>query len=253
MELIPVLDLARGSAVHAIGGDRLRYGPVQSVLAPGREGDAMALAQAYRALPGVGRCYVADLDAIGGAPAQLDLLARLQSAQGFGGPLLLDAGIASLGELHRLGGAFSHIVVGLETLSSFADLGRLAAQVEVTFSLDLRNDLPLTRPELLVEMGSVDATVLARAAVEAGARSLILLDVGRVGHGVGVNLQLLASLRRALPKVVLLAGGGVRGDADINALAASGCDGVLVATALHRGTLTALAAPPGQSGASEVR
>ena len=115
---------------------------------------------------------MADLDAIGGEPAQLDLLARLQSAQGFGGPLLLDAGIASLSGLERLGGAFGHVVVGLETLSSFADLARLAAQVDVTFSLDLRNDLPLTRPELLVEEGPADALVLARAAVEAGARSL---------------------------------------------------------------------------------
>ena len=123
----------------------------------------------------------------------------------------------------------------------------------MTFSLDLRNDLPLTRPELLAEAGSADALLLARAAVGAGARSLILLDVGRVGRGVGVNLELLASLRRELPEVVLLAGGGVRGDADITALAGSGCDGVLIATALHRGTMSALVAPPGQSGASDVR
>jgi len=239
--------------VHAVGGDRSRYEPVRSILTPGLDGDAMALAQAYRALPAAKRCYVADLDAIGGEPAQLDLLARLQSAQGFGGPLLLDAGIASLSGLERLGGAFGHVVVGLETLSSFADLARLAAQVDVTFSLDLRNDLPLTRPELLVEEGPADALLLARAAVEAGARSLILLDVGRVGRAVGVNLELLASLRQALPQVVLLAGGGVRDDADIDALAGSGCDGVLMATALHRGTLTSLAAPPGQSAASDVR
>jgi phosphoribosylformimino-5-aminoimidazole carboxamide ribotide isomerase len=253
MELIPVLDLARGVAVHAIGGERSRYAPVQSVLVPGRDGDAMALARAYRAWPTVERCYVADLDAIGGAPAQLDLLVRLQSSEGFGGPLLLDAGVASLDELERLGGAFGHVVVGLESLSSFTKLTRLAAQVDVTFSLDLRNDLPITRMELLAEAGSVDAVALARAAVEAGARSLILLDVGRVGRGVGVNLELLASLRRALPQVVLLAGGGVRDDADISMLAGSGCDGVLVATALHRGTLTAPVAPPGQPGASEVR
>ncbi len=239
--------------MHAIGGDRSRYEPVQSVLAPGRDGDALALARAYRSLPAVKRCYVADLDAIGGAPAQLELLLKLQSAEGFGGVLLLDAGIGSLDELERLGGAFEHVVVGLETLSSFTGLTRLAAQVDVTFSLDLRNGVPLARPELQAEAGSVDAISLARAAVEAGARSLILLDVGRVGRGVGVNLELLASLRRALPQVVLLAGGGVRGDADIDALAGGGCDGVLVATALHRGTLTGPAGPPGQSGASEVR
>jgi phosphoribosylformimino-5-aminoimidazole carboxamide ribotide isomerase len=253
MELIPVLDLARGVAVHAIGGDRSRYEPVRSVLAPGTAGDALALARAYRALPAVRRCYVADLDAIAGQPAQLALLKRLQSPEGFDGPLLLDAGVASLDGLERLGGAFDHVVVGLETLSSFADLARLAAQVDVTFSLDLRDDRALMRPELLAELRSTDPLVLARAAVEAGAGSLILLDVGRVGRGTGVNLTLLASLRRALPRVRMLAGGGVRDTGDIGALAESGCDGVLIATALHRGTVTASAPRPGQSAASDVR
>jgi len=254
MELIPVLDLARGVAVHAIGGDRSRYEPVQSVLTPGRDGDAMALARAYRALPAaVERCYVADLDAIAGHPAQLALLGRLQSPEGFDGPLLLDAGVASLDGLERLGRAFVHVVVGLETLSSFADLARLAAQVDVTFSLDLRDDRALLRPELLAEAESADPLVLARAAVDAGAGSLILLDVGRVGRGTGVNLALLASLRRALPAVRMLAGGGVRDTGDIVALSEGGCDGVLIATALHRGTVTASAPLPGQSAASDVR
>ena len=239
--------------MHAVGGDRSRYPPVQSVLAPDSAGDALALARAYRALSAVKRCYVADIDAISGASAQRELLARLQSAEGFNGPLLLDAGVASPDGLERLGGAFGHIVVGLETLSSFDDLAGLAAQVDVTFSLDLRNDVPLLRPELRAAVGSADAMVLAQAAVEAGVGSLILLDVGRVGRGVGVNLTLLASLRRALPRLVLMAGGGVRGEADLKALAGSGCDAVLVATALHRGTLSASAALPGQSGASEVR
>jgi len=239
MELIPVLDLSRGVAVHAIGGDRSRYDPVRSVLAPGTEGDALALARAYSALRGVARCYVADLDAIAGQPPQHDLLGRLLGREGFGGPLLLDAGVASLAGFERLGGAFAHVVVGLETLHSFAGLAAVAAQADVTFSLDLRNDAPLARPALQAEAGSAEPMVLARAAVEAGARSLILLDVGRVGRGAGVNLELFASLRRALPQVPLMAGGGVRGPGDIAALAESGCDGVLIATALHRGTVTA--------------
>ena len=36
MQIIPVLDLASGVAVHAQAGDRARYQPVQSVLTPGR-------------------------------------------------------------------------------------------------------------------------------------------------------------------------------------------------------------------------
>ena len=97
--------------------------PVRSELVPGAEGDALALARAYRCCSGVSRCYVADLDAIAGGPPQLELLHRLQSGNGFGGPLLLDAGVHSLATLQRLAGEFTEVVVGLETLRSFSDLG----------------------------------------------------------------------------------------------------------------------------------
>lgn len=237
MELIPVLDLARGAAVHAVGGDRACYEPVRSVLTPGVQGDVLALARAYRSLPGVSRCYVADLDAIAGRPAQRDLVARLRSDEGFGGPLLLDAGVASVADHDRLAITSTDLVVGLETLRSFADLAGLAALGRVTFSLDLRNDVALVTEELKTEALSTEPEALARGAIGAGARALILLDVGRVGRGAGLNLELLASLRRALPHVTLLAGGGVSGAGDLDALASIGCDGVLIATALHRGAI----------------
>jgi len=82
---------------------------------------------------------------------------------------------------------------------------------------------------------------------------VILLDVGRVGRGAGVNLEVLASLRRAMPDACLLAGGGVKDDGDLAALADHGCDGVLIATALHRGTLVSWAPGARQSGTREVR
>ncbi len=188
-------------------------------------------------MPGVSRCYVADLDAIAGRPAQRDLVARLRSDEGFGGPLLLDAGVASVADHDRLAITSTDLVVGLETLRSFADLAGLAALGRVTFSLDLRNDVALVTEELKTEALSTEPEALARGAIGAGARALILLDVGRVGRGAGLNLELLASLRRALPHVTLLAGGGVSGAGDLDALASIGCDGVLIATALHRGAI----------------
>src|SRR5687767_1274492 len=96
LELIPVLDLAGGRAVHAVGGDRARYAPVGSVLATGQPGDALSIARAYRRTVGVHRCYVADLDAITGGAVQRELLGRLASPEGFAGQLLVDAGIANV-------------------------------------------------------------------------------------------------------------------------------------------------------------
>jgi phosphoribosylformimino-5-aminoimidazole carboxamide ribotide isomerase len=46
-------------------------------------------------------------------------------------------------------------------------------------------------------------------------------------------------VRETVPDVAIIAGGGVRRVADLVRLAESGCDGALVATALHDGSLSA--------------
>src|SRR3712207_6368377 len=93
MQIIPVLDLARGVAVHARAGERGRYEPVRSALAPGADGDPVTLLRAYREGLGVAACYVADLDAIQGGAVQRELLRELATLEtGFAGSLLVDAG-----------------------------------------------------------------------------------------------------------------------------------------------------------------
>jgi phosphoribosylformimino-5-aminoimidazole carboxamide ribotide isomerase len=236
MHVIPVIDLSAGRAVHARGGDRARYEPVRSALAPATPGDAAALARAYREVLGAGLCYVADLDAIRGGSPQRSRVADLAGAQGFAGQLLVDAGVTdALGAVDLLACGAERVIVGLETLPDF---GRLAAIVgavgakRVTFSLDLGHGVPLGIA------GQGDAPTLARRAVEAGVSSVLLLDLGRVGAGTGVDLGLLRRLRAELESVELLAGGGVRDPADLVALADAGCDAALVGTAVHEGRIT---------------
>jgi phosphoribosylformimino-5-aminoimidazole carboxamide ribotide isomerase len=263
MELIPVLDLAHGSAVQARGGDRRRYAAVASVLTPGIAGDPLALLQAYRDVLGARECYVADLDAIQGGEVQRGLLGDLARAGPSGG-LLLDAGVADTAralEALRLGAA--RVVVGLETLRSFGHLASILAAAgpeRVVFSLDLRLGRPVIHPSLpATERAGADALSLAAHAVGAGAVMLLVLDLGRVGTGRGVDLDLLATLRRRFPSQRFLAGGGVGGPSDLERLRQAGCDGVLVATALHTGKVRradfrAMAAPlPTQSSASTSR
>ncbi|HVE77890.1 MAG TPA: hypothetical protein VNA89_03460, partial [Gemmatimonadaceae bacterium] len=67
MRVIPVLDLRGGRAVHARGGDRARYEPVRSAVAPAAPpGDALALARGDRDALALADRYVADLAALGG-------------------------------------------------------------------------------------------------------------------------------------------------------------------------------------------
>jgi phosphoribosylformimino-5-aminoimidazole carboxamide ribotide isomerase len=107
----------------------------------------------------------------------------------------------------------------------------------VAFSLDLRAGRPIvpTGSEALRPGDSPEA--LAARAAGAGAGTIIVLDLARVGRASGLDCDLVARVRDAAPGVRLAAGGGVRDAGDLERLAAAGCDAALVATALHEGRL----------------
>jgi phosphoribosylformimino-5-aminoimidazole carboxamide ribotide isomerase len=181
---------------------------------------------------------------------------------GFSGALMVDAGThLPEGALEIISCGASDVVVGLETLHAFADLAaitKLIGSLRVVFSLDLRLGTPILHPAMQDARGAgPDALSLADQAATAGAASILILDVGRVGTGCGVDLGLLESLRRRLPDVRLLAGGGVLTRADLGRMRDSGCDGALVASAIHTGRLTATdldaVSRSDQSGTSDSR
>jgi phosphoribosylformimino-5-aminoimidazole carboxamide ribotide isomerase len=263
MQIIPVLDIAGGIAVHAQAGDRSRYAPLESDLVPGRVGDPVAVLRAFHAALGIHECYVADLDAIQGGAVQRSLLRELAAFHtGFSGALLVDAGTyLPEGALEVLSCGASEVVVGLETLHAFSDLQAIADLVgppRVVFSLDLRLGNPILHPAMQDARGAgPEALALAEQAANAGVGSILILDLGRVGTGCGVDLGLLESLRQRLPNVRLLAGGGVLTRLDLERMRDTGCDAALVASAIHTGRLTpadlAAVSRSGQSGASATR
>jgi phosphoribosylformimino-5-aminoimidazole carboxamide ribotide isomerase len=245
MQIIPVLDLAGGVAVHAQAGDRSRYAPLTSDLVPDRTGDAVALLRAFHSVLGVHECYVADLDAIQGGALQRSLIRELAEFHtGFAGALLVDAGTSGPGgALEVLSCGASEVVVGLETLHAFADLGAIVEVVgpsRLVFSLDLRLGNPILHPTMQDASGvGPDASSLAAQAVAAGVGTLLVLDLGRIGTGCGVDIGLLQTLRRRFPGIRLLAGGGVLTRKDLERMRDAGCDGALVASAIHTGRLSA--------------
>jgi phosphoribosylformimino-5-aminoimidazole carboxamide ribotide isomerase len=235
LRVIPVLDLSAGRAVLAQGRDRREtYAPVRSVLASAAAaGDPLAVARAYRDVLGCEEWYVADLDAIAGGAVQRSVLRDLSE---LGGRLLVDDAVATAERAVELvTDGVQRVVVGLETLPSFgvvAAVSRAIGPERVVFSLDLRDGVPLLLPDGPV---SGAPTELARAALRAGAGAILVLDLARVGSGRGVDLPLVQALRRAHPRVELLAGGGIGTPRELERLADAGLDGALVATALHDG------------------
>jgi phosphoribosylformimino-5-aminoimidazole carboxamide ribotide isomerase len=235
-QLIGVIDLLGGRAVHARGGRRAEYQPVDTVAGQSVAGDAVAVARIYVEQLGLDAIYVADLDAIAaGAPQEeiLRAIARL------GAEVWIDAGIASAAQAQRaLASGISRVIVGLETLHSFEQLGDVCSRIggeRVAFSLDLRGGVPINAPDAVIS--GREPVDLAAAATHAGAGAVIVLDLERVGSGAGLDVTLLGVIRRTAPGVTLLAGGGVRGPDDLVRLAEAGCDGALVATALHNGAI----------------
>ena len=109
-------------------------------------------------------------------------------------------------------------------------------------SLDLQNGEPIIASLSRTDKTGTSEGILAgepahrRAAraADAGVRTMIVIDLARVGTRKGLDLGLIARVRAATPGLTLVAGGGVRGPEDLTQLAAAGCDGALVATSLHR-------------------
>jgi phosphoribosylformimino-5-aminoimidazole carboxamide ribotide isomerase len=244
VQIIGVIDLKDGLAVHARGGRRDEYALVSEAAGTVINGDAVKLAGVYESL-GLTDIYVADLDAIGSAVGREPDKVRATTTPDvavvrrickLGGHVVVDGGVATLDHAHRVAAAGAHeVIVGLETLTSFDLLRDICRHYPVTFSLDLRNGIPMNG----TGRTGLSPEDLAREAVAAGAKAIIVLDVARVGGTAGPDTEMLKRIRPVVTGAALLAGGGVRGLDDLKLLDRIGCDGALIATALHDSRLTA--------------
>jgi len=240
MQVLPVLDLQRGIAVHAIAGERHRY---QALSLPGLDAPTpLSVARWYENCFGLRNLYVADLSAIVDDQPAWSAYEAL-SDSGFG--LLLDAGLALLRRDVSLtsnswGAACDGMVLGLESVESEETFAQFIERFGVersVFSLDLRGGQPMTN---VSSFSHGDPLAIVESALARGFRRFIVLDLKQVGRAAGLSvLDLCGELRRRWPEVEIASGGGVRDVGDLRRLSDAGCSHALVATALQRGTITA--------------
>ncbi len=234
MQILPVLDVMGGAVVRGVGGRRHEYRPVVSRLTSSCA--PVDVARAFRDHFGCAALYLADLDAIGGAAPSWGLVAALHAADF---SLWIDAGVRDAAGARALAVAgVAGIVIGLETIGGPAELALACADLggRVIFSLDLRGGEPLGDR---AAWQAPDARGIAAQAVALGVRRLLVLDLLRVGEGGGLGTEeLCKALAADHPAVGVAAGGGVRGVSDLLRLRDCGVTTVLVASALHDGTLT---------------
>lgn len=237
--IIPVLDVMNGQVVRAAGGLREKYQAIACPLTGSRK--PYDVANALLQLSGAGELYVADLDAIMGKGAVSRVVRGLLEACRV--PTWLDAGIGRTDVLDFPKVPHLRLIVGSETCRVPEIL--LETLLEplrrpVAFSIDLKAGRLLGNWRAWELEGERDVLSLARRVIGMGVRTLIVLDLVRVGAGSGTGTEhLLRAIRDEFPDVDLLAGGGVRNRDDVERLGEAGATGVLVASALHDRTLTA--------------
>jgi len=235
MRIIPVMDLMNGVVVRGVAGNRETYRPIESCLTP--SANALQVACAFRQYFGLTTLYLADLDAIRGHPPNTDTIRTLAN-EGF--RLLVDAGLRNLSDADRLAAARAdQLIVGLETCTGPEQLREMCRQFgseRVVFSLDLADGRPIG--DLKPWRGRRPSEIAAQA-VDAGITNLIVLDLRAVGTGGGLStLALCSDLLRELPGLDVITGGGIRCADDLIPLRNTDLSGILVASALHDGSLT---------------
>lgn len=236
MKIIPVIDILDKIVVRGVAGNRVEYRPIESRLT--KSVLPLEVAKALRLHCQTDRLYLADLDAIVNGSLDEALYEELEKE---GSRLILDAGVQEEIQLTRLikTGA-TQVVCGLESLASREFLRNALSQYgaeKIIFSLDMKQEQPITK---IPEWRSCTAEEIATEVIEWGARELIVLDLADVGTGKGVStVSLCQKLKQSFPTVKLITGGGVKTEADWGACRKTeAIDGLLVASAVHQGTLT---------------
>ncbi len=225
-EVIPAIDIRGGRCVRLFQGDYDQ----ETVY-----GDPVEMARKWEAL-GAPRLHVVDLDgAREKRPVNTDLVLRICEAVRI--PVEVSGGVRTM-ETARMwadAGA-ARVQVGS---AAVADPALVRQCVEafgdrIVVSIDCRNGEVMTNGWL--DGSGVNVLDLARAMAAAGVARVMVTDISRDGALVGPNLALYETLVREL-SIPVVASGGVGSYDDLSALAAIGCEGVIVGKALYEGTI----------------
>jgi phosphoribosylformimino-5-aminoimidazole carboxamide ribotide isomerase len=226
VDIIPVIDVARGEVVHAVEGKRSLYRPIETPLATSL--DPADMARGFRALFPFRKVYVADLDGIEGRGRNTRLVPALSQVLPHA-EIWIDAGTGSRGAARAvLAAPVATLVVGSESLETTRDWHEIAdeAPARTVLSLDFRGNEFMGPEALLVDPSLWPPRV-------------IVMTLDRVGSGGGPDVARLKEIAGRAGSRRVYAAGGIRNRSDLDDIAAAGAAGVLVASALHAGKITA--------------
>jgi phosphoribosylformimino-5-aminoimidazole carboxamide ribotide isomerase len=147
---------------------------------------------------------------------------------------MVDAGIGSYAEVHRLAKLNCELIIGTETLEGLTVLKKAIEEYggRIWVSLDIKNN------NVLSKFLPSNAFEAAKTLTATGVRKIIILNITAVGTLRGLDYALVRALIHKFPEIEFIVGGGIRKE-DVKKLKKIGVKAVLVGTALHMGLLKA--------------
>ncbi|MBM3351399.1 MAG: nickel transporter [Betaproteobacteria bacterium] len=234
MQIIPVIDLLNGVAVHARHGDRKHYQVIQSQLTKSKQ--PIDVVQALLDYYPFQNLYIADLDAIQklNGPDSSNYSVIEAITQRF--PTLniwVDAGIGKREELTKWQQLGCHLILGSESFASLNAYRSLIATL---------NNSSVSGQDYALSLDFMPQGYHGPIELSTNShywpKDVILMTLANVGSNLGVNMVIPDVYKKYAATHKLYVAGGIRDAHDLTLLKQAGFHGALIATALHQKQIT---------------
>lgn len=224
---MPAVDVLDGRAVRLLRGD---YDSVEV-----DAGDPLALVRKVAASsPPLVHVVALGAARDGGAPLEL---ARAVGAAASPVPVQLGGGVRSVADARALADAgIARVIVGTAAFGSIP-LAEFVAELGERFVVAIDVAEGIVRTAGWLESADLSTEAALERCTAAGVQNIVCTAIDRDGARSGPDLELLREVRAAFAGSILAAG-GIRDQADVEAVRALGIDGVVVGRAVLDGTLT---------------
>lgn len=219
MQLIPVIDLLDGLAVHAKCGKRDQYQPLNSILCHGS--NPIDIIQALLCLHSFKCVYLADLNALTARGDNWPLIQKLIN-QFSTVDFWIDQGLTR--GVGTDSSAFTRVIGSESVGQNFLDGIQQTQYKQFILSMDF------------TERGFLGPQTLLTRDAEWPER-IIVMSLALVGSVAGPDWFRLNQFLERHPKRLIFSAGGTRSYSDLIRLKEMGVSGVLLASALHSGSL----------------
>ena len=213
-EVIPVIDLIQGKAVAGKCGEREKYTELKTIYSKSSNPIEIAKNLPFK------KIYIADLDAIAGKPANIEILRKISEIK----EIWVDLGIKTKKDVENYSFLKVKFVLGTETLQELKGLNLR----EYIVSVDIKNNKVIS-PFLPEDIEKTLDILISK-----GVKKVILLNISKVGTLKGNEYLDLG--KKLAQRLEVYLGGGIT-KKDIEEIKKKGFRGVLIGTALHRGLI----------------